>query len=153
MPIYTVKLNGQMLASTDWPPLAQTAWNRASRDRDSAQHGGKAELWVDTQLVASVQPETLRGHRWPMREVPECGLRDVFKAMLLLLRDDGWDAKEIADAMTAFGLPTTRSRIDALRGSTAGKRTEVCAAEIVTMLYALLNQYKKGSGSEIAAPK
>lgn len=153
MPIYTVKLNGQMLAATDWPPLAQAAWNRASRDRDSAQHGGKAELWVDGRLVASEQPETLHGHRWPLRDVPECDLRDVLKAIGLLLRDDGWDARELADAMTAFGLLTTRSRIDALKGSTAGKRTEVCAAEIVTMLYAVLHQYKKGCDKKIAEPK
>lgn len=44
--------------------------------------------------------------------------------------------------MTAHGLPTTRSRIDALRGSTQGKRTEVTAAELVVLLSSVLNEYK-----------
>lgn len=144
MSTYEVRLNGQVVASTDWPPLAQAAWNRAARDRDSAQRGGVAELYVRGALVAAVQPETGRGAPWPDRESAECDPRDVFKALLQLLRDDGWDAKQIADAMTQAGLPTTRGRIDALRGSTAGKRTEVTAAELVVAINAVLTAYKRG---------
>ncbi len=139
---YVVKLNGAVVAQTDWPPLAQAAWNRAARDRDSAQHGGTAELWKGADLLARVRPHTLRGHPWPDADVPACDLRDVLKALLQLLRDDDWDAKGIAEAMTQYGLPTTRARIDALRGSSAGKRTEVTEAELVVMLGAILNAYK-----------
>jgi len=140
--MYTVKLNGQVLCHTDWAPRAQAAWNRVARDRDSAQKGGVAELWKGERLLARVQPQTLVGHPWPDREVPESDLRDVLKSLLLLLRDDGWDARAIADAMTTQGLPTTRGRIDALRGSTQGKRTEVTAAELVTLLDAVLSEYR-----------
>ncbi|MCC4588775.1 hypothetical protein LL962_16980 [Xanthomonas sp. NCPPB 1067] len=141
--MYTVKLNGQVLCHTDWPPRAQAAWIRASRDRDSAQRGGVAELWKGDRLLTRVQPETLVGHPWPDREVPESDLRDVLKVLLLLLRDDGWDTREIADAMTERGLPTTRARIDALRGSTQGKRTQVTAPELVTLIDAVLSHYKQ----------
>ncbi len=139
---YVVKLNGTVLVEADWPPMAQAAWTRASRDRDSAQTGGVAELWKDGELLSRVQPETLRGHRWPDREVPECTLRDVLKALLQLLRDDDWSTKTIAEAMTAYGLPTTRARVDALRGSTSGKRAEVTTAELVVLISAVLNAYK-----------
>lgn len=138
---YTIKLDGRVLAQTEWAPLAQAAWTRATRDRDAAQRGGAAELWVDNKRIAQVRPETGRGHRWP--DGPECDLRDVLKALLQLLRDDGWDVKEIAAAMTEYGLPTTRGRIDALRGSSAGHRSEVTAAELIVMINAVLDQYKK----------
>jgi hypothetical protein len=142
---YTIKLDERVLVHTDWPPMAQAAWTRATRDRDAAQHGGTAELWSDSTLVAQVRPEIGRGHPWP--EGHDCDLRDVLKALLQLLRDDDWGVKEIAQAMTAFGLPTTRGRIDGLRGSSAGQRSEVTAAELVVMISAVLNQYKKGDAS------
>ncbi len=145
---YVITLNGHQIVETDWPPMAQAAWFRASRDRDSAQHGGTAECWKDGDLLARVQPEMLRGHRWPDRKSPECDLRDVFKSLLQLLRDDGWDAKTIADAMTEYGLPTTRARVDALRGSTSGKRAEVSPAEVVVLVYAVLNAYKASESSQ-----
>ncbi len=72
-------------------------------------------------------------------------MRDILKAVLILLRDDGWDAREIAQAMSDAGLSTTRARIDALRGSTQGKRTEVIPAELVVLLYAVLSKYKTRS--------
>jgi hypothetical protein len=140
--MYRILLNGALVAESNWTPLAQAAWNRASRDRDTAQHGGSAELYKDGVCIARVQPETLLGHPWPDRSANEIDLRDVLKALLQLLRDDEWDAKEIADAMTAYGLPTTRSRIDALRGSTAGKRTEVTPAELTVLITAVLARYK-----------
>lgn len=138
--MYTVKLNGRVLAHTDWPPLAQAAWNRAARDRDSAHHGGVAELWRDNEMLARVQPETIVGHPWP--DGPECDLREVLKALLQLLRDDGWTTKEIAEAMTEYGLPTTRARVDSLKGSTQGKRTEVTASELTTLIFSVISAYK-----------
>lgn len=150
---YRVLLNGQLQAESEWPPLAQAAWDRAARNRDAAQHGGLAELWRGNERLAQVQPQMGRGAPWPDRTVPECGLRDVVKAILLVLRDDGWDAKEVATAMTDLGLPTTRGRIDALRGSQAGKRAEVTPAELVVMLQAVLAKYRASGESEgIATP-
>ena len=140
---YSIYLNDELQCETDWPPMAQAAWNRAGRDRNAAQHGGIATLKKDGHILVSAQPQTLKGLPWPDHDEPECDLRDVVKSLLLLLRHDGWDAKEIAEAMTAHGLPTTRSRIDALRGSTQGKRTEVTAAELVVLISSVLNEYKR----------
>jgi hypothetical protein len=139
---YTIKIDGRVFVETDWAPLAQAAWNRASRDRNMSRPGGSAQIWKNDVLLADIQPATLRGRRWPDRDTPECTLSDVVKALCQLLRSDDWNAAEIADAMTAYGLPTTRSRIDALRSSTQGKRTEVTEAEIVVMLNAVLSAAK-----------
>jgi hypothetical protein len=139
---YTIKLDGELICETEWAPMAQAAWHRVSRERNAAQHGGHAELVKDGRVIAYGRPQLQAGIPWPESE-NTCDLRDVLKALLLLLRHDGWDARELADAMTALGLPTTRARIDALRGSTQGKRTEVTAAEIVVMLSAVLNEYKR----------
>lgn len=96
MGCYKIFLNEQLVCETDWPPMAQTAWNRAARDRDAAQHGGIAKLEKNGRTISSVKPEMGRGHPWPDSENPESNMRDVLKALLQLLRDDGWDAKEIA---------------------------------------------------------
>lgn len=146
--MYRVILNDRLVCETDWPVMAQAAWNRATRDRDSAQHGGVAVLEKDGRVLARVQPETLRGHRWPDTSEPEANWHDVVKAFLLLLRDDNWSSKEVAEAMTSYGLPTSRARIDALRGSTPGKRTEVMPAEVVTMIHAVVNAYRSGQNVE-----
>jgi hypothetical protein len=143
--IYTIKFNGEVLAQTDWPPLAQAAWSRATRDYDNRRHGGSAELWKDNRLLARAEPGARDDHRWPDRDSPVCDLRDVLKALLQLLRDDSWDVKEIAEAMTDHGLPTTRSQIDALRGSSASRRRELIPAELVVLINAVLNQYKKAT--------
>jgi hypothetical protein len=95
-------------------------------------------LLKDGVLLACIQPQTGRGHAWPDTSVSECDLRDVFKAVLAMMRHAGIDAAALADAATDAGLTTTRARIDALKGSTKGKRTEVCAAEVVTLLYAAI---------------
>lgn len=139
---YRITLNDELICETDWPPMAQAAWERASRNRDAAQHGGHAVLRRDGAVIAEGRPKLKDGIPWPDAE-SACDLRDVFRAALLLLRYDGWDARELAEAMTARGLQTTRARIDALRGSTQGKRTEVTAAEIVVMLSAVLSEYKR----------
>lgn len=128
--------------------MAQAAWERASRNRDATQHGGHAVLRRDGAVMAEGRPKLKDGIPWPDAE-NACDLRDVLKAALLL-RHDGWDARELAEAMTARGLPTTRARIDALRGSTQGKRTEVTAAEIVVMLSAVLSEYKRESRDRFA---
>lgn len=142
MGVYSIYLDEQLLCETDWPPMAQAAWNRVGRDRNAAQHGGQAVMKKDGRILACGRPQTLKGLPWPDPDFPESNLRDVVKALLLLLRHEGWDARKIAEAMTASGLPTTRARIDALRGSTQGKRTEVTASELVVLISAVLNDYK-----------
>jgi len=149
-PVWKVFVGEDLLCSTDWAPIAQAAWCRASRHRDYAQHGGLAVLEKDGQILAKVRPKTLYGHPWPDPDAPLPGWHDVVKSICLLLRDDGWDAKEIADAMTELGLPTTRGRIDALRGSTKGKRAQVEPAEVVVMLQAVVRKYREGDDQSIS---
>lgn len=136
---YRVYLDGALTCATEWQPMAEAAWNRATRHRD----GGLAELELDGRILASVEAGRGRSAGWPDQDTAACDLRDVLKNLLLLLRHDGWDAREIADAMTARGLPTTRARIDALRGSTPGKRTEVTPAELVVLISSILSEYKR----------
>lgn len=136
---YQVYLDGQLVCASEWPPMAQAAWQRVTRHRD----GGRAVICKDGRVLADVEARRGYATPWPDAETPECDLRDVLKSLLLLLRHDGWDAREIADAMSAQGLPTTRARIDALRGSTPGKRTEVTPAELTVLLSAILSDYKK----------
>lgn len=133
---YIIRLNGTVLVGTQWSPLAQAAWHRATRDQHA---GGVVELLKDGCSIAKHTIVGGRGAAWP--EGDACGLREVVKAIFQLLRDDNWDAKSIAEAMSSFGLPTTRSRADALRGG-AGHPVELCPAEIVTLLYAVLAAYK-----------
>lgn len=134
---YIVRHNGDLVTETDWSPLAQAAWHRATRDQHA---GGVVELLKDGRLIATHRIVGGRGARWP--DGPECGLQDIVKAAIQLLRDDGWDTKQIAEAMTKLGLPTSRARVEAMRGS-AGRSIEMSAAEIVTMFYAVLNEYKR----------
>ncbi|RTB44141.1 hypothetical protein [Pseudomonas aeruginosa] len=142
-PVYRIFLDGEQLCETNWAPLAQAAWNQAGRHRDAAQHGWRARLEKNGHVLADLRPHMGRGLPWPDSDTFECGLPDVLKALLLLLRHDGWDAKELAEAMTAFGLPTSRSRIDAFRGTTPGKRTELTPADLVVMIHTVLSEYKR----------
>lgn len=141
--MYRIYLDEELLCKTDWPPMAQAAWHRASRDRDAAQHGGEAVIIKDGNTLARVQPRTGVGHPWPDRDVAESDLRDVVKTMLTMLRHAGIDTQTLAQSCTGSGLPMTRARIDALRGSTPGKRTAVCEAEIVCLLSAAIPLLKK----------
>ncbi len=135
---YSIYLNGELVCETSWPPQAQTAWNRAGRDRDAAQNGGYAVILKDGVLLAKSRPKTKVGLPWPDRNTPESNWHDVVRQIVLLMRDDGMGPRDIADAMTQAGLSTTRARIDALRGSSKGSRTEVVPAELVVMLNALI---------------
>jgi hypothetical protein len=133
---WRIYLDEELLCQTDWPPMAQAAWHRASRDRDAAQHGGEAVIFKDGRELARVQPRTGLGHPWPDNEVSATDLHDVVKTMLTMLRHAGIDTPTLAQSCTEAGLPMTRARIDALRGNTPGKRTAVCPAEIVVLLSA-----------------
>jgi hypothetical protein len=140
---YRIYLDEELLCKTDWPPMAQAAWHRASRDRDAAQHGGEAVIIKDGLELARVQPRTGVGHAWPDRDVGAADMHDVVKTMLTMLRHAGIDAPALAQSCSNAGLPMTRARIDALRGSTPGKRTAVCEAEIVCLLSAAIPLLKK----------
>jgi len=59
---YRIFIDEEPAGAADWLPLAQAAWDRASRDRNAAQHGGDATLMIDGRIVASVRPRTGEGH-------------------------------------------------------------------------------------------
>ena len=133
---YRILLDDEPVGATDWPPVAQAAWDRAARDRDAAQHGGEAVLMVDGQIVASVQPRTLDGHPWPVRGDHVTDLRGAAKAVIALARAAGVDAQALAQAMTDSGLPTTRARLKDISTVERGRRSATTPAELVAMCYA-----------------
>lgn len=139
---WRISLGQLIVCETAWAPMAQAAWHRVTRNREAEKAGTPAEIYRGEELLSRVIPVSGRGHRWPDGSVPECGLRDVFKALLQLLRRDEWTAKELADALTDNGLPTSRARIDALRGSTKSHRAEVSEAEIVVLIDAVTRSYE-----------
>lgn len=135
MTIYRITNGHDLVVETAWQPMAEAAWHRATRDQHTR---GSITLAVDGRVVATHRVTGGAGAAWPLRGA--CGLRDVVKALMQLLRKDDWDTKQIADAMTAQGLPTSRARVEAMRGS-SGRSIEMSAAEVVTMIYALLPDY------------
>lgn len=141
-PVWKVFIGDELLCSTRYAPIAQAAWSRASRHRDFSQHGGLVTLKKNGAVLSQVRPRTREGHPWPDRDTPLLDWHDVVRSLCLLLREDEWDAKEIAEAMTEMGLPTTRGRIDALRGSTKGKRAHVEPAELIVLLQAVVQKYR-----------
>ena len=132
---YEVRI-GTDAVRTDWEPLAQAAWHRATRD---ASNPKRVALYHNGALVTTAVPHAGQHTPWPLG--PECSWSDVTAAVFQLLRDDEWDTRELAATMTAYGLPTSRARLDGLRGS-AGRRLTAAPAEIVVMLYAVIDRYK-----------
>lgn len=139
---YRILLDDAPMGSTDWLPLAQAAWDRAARDRDAAQHGGEAVLLIDGRVVAAVQPRTLEGHPWPVRDDHVTDLRDAAKAVLALTRAAGVDAQTLAQAMADNGLPTTRARLKDISTMEQGRRSATSPAELVVMCYAAVTVRK-----------
>lgn len=139
---YRIFIADEPAGATDWLPIAQAAWHRASRDRDAAQHGGDAVLIIDGRIVASVRPRTGEGWPWPVVSDPVVDLRDVAKAVQQLARAAGVSAAHLADAMTAKGLPTAPARLKSQETQQAGRRTQASAAEIVAMCYAAVGVIK-----------
>ena len=135
---YRIFLDDEPVGATDWLPVAQAAWDRAARDRDAAQHGGEAVLIVNGQIVASVQPRTLDGHPWPVREDRVTDLRDVAKAVLALARAAGVSPQMLAQAMGDNGLPTTAARLKNISTMEQGRRSATSPAELVAMCYAAI---------------
>ena len=135
---YRILLDDAPVGTSDRLPVAQAAWDRATRHRDAAQHGGEAVLIVDGRVVASVQPRTLDGHPWPVRDDHVTELRDVAKAVLALARAAGVDAHALAQAMGDNGLPTTAARLKNISTMEQGRRSATSAAELVAMCYAAI---------------
>ena len=139
---YRILLDDAPVGASDWLPVAQAAWDRAARDRDAAQHGGEAVLLIDGRVVAAVQPRTLEGHPWPVRDDHVTDLRDAAKAVLALTRAAGVDAQTLAQAMADNGLPTTRARLKDISTMEQGRRSATSPAELVVMCYAAVTVLK-----------
>lgn len=139
---YRILLDDAPVGASDWLPVAQAAWDRAARDRDAAQHGGEAVLLIDGRVVAAVQPRTLEGHPWPVRDDHVTDLRDAAKAVLVLTRAAGVDAQTLAQAMADNGLPTTRARLKNISTMEHGRRSATSPAELVAMCYAAVTVLK-----------
>ena len=135
---YRILLDDAPVGTSDRLPVAQAAWDRATRHRDAAQHGGEAVLLIDGHVVAAVQPRTLDGHPWPVREDRVTDLRDVAKAVIALARAAGVDAHALAQAMGDNGLPTTAARLKNISTMEQGRRSATSAAELVAMCYAAI---------------
>lgn len=139
---WRVIVGDDVRCDTGWVRAAQAAWGRATRNRD----GDMVFLEKNDMEIARVRPDSRAGHPWPDRSDHDASWNDVVKQITLLAREMGWDVKAVADAMTAAGLPTSRSRVDSLRGSSDGRIAEVLPAELVVMLQALLSEYRAGAG-------
>lgn len=135
---YRIYVNEELTGATDWLPIAQAAWDRASRDRDGAQHGWDATLTVDGNVAATVRPRTGDGHAWPIQADPVVGPRDVAKAILALARKAGVSAKDLAEEMGKQGLPTNPARLKSISTLEQGRRTHVSDAELVAICYAAI---------------
>ena len=133
---YRILLDDEPVGATYWLPVAQAAWDRATRHRDAAQHGGEAVLLIDGHVVAAVQPRTLDGHPWPVREDRVTDLKDAAKAVLALARAAGVSPQMLAQAMGDNGLPTTAARLKNISTMEQGRRSATSPAEIVAMCYA-----------------
>lgn len=133
---WCVRVDGNKVVDSDWQPIAEAAWHRATRDQYA---GGEVELLRDGEIVAAHKVTRGRGASWPLGD--PCGLQHIVKQIVLLLREDGWDARKIAEAMTRAGLATSRARVEAMRGS-SGRAIEMCPAEIVTLLHSITREYR-----------
>lgn len=144
---YRILLDDAPVGATDWLPIAQAAWDRATRHRDAAQHGGEAVLLIDGRVVASVQPRTLDATPWPVPSDHVTDLRDAAKAVLMLARTAGVSPQMLAQAMGDNGLPTTAARLKNISTMEQGRRSATSPAELVAMCYAAVAAIKNKSAS------
>ena len=142
MSTYKVFLDGQLVCKTDWPPLAQAAWSRVSRDRESAQRDGQAVLEVDGRVLADGYPTTGSGLPWPQGAGEEINARNVAGAIMQFARVAGVSQEELSDELTAAGLSTNPARLKSMSTMQQGRRTFVCEAELVVLCYAAIGVLK-----------
>lgn len=136
---YRIFISDEPAGATDWLPIAQAAWNCAV-----AQLGAEVALMIDGQVVCTVTPRRgQENHPWPVCADHVTDLRDVAKAVLALARAAGVSGIDVADGMTAQGLPTSRSRLKHI--STAQERLQAgtTPAEIVAMCYGAIGALKQ----------
>ena len=131
---YEIWLGDQLFAKTDWPPRAQAAWDRASRNRDAHVFGEYVTLLRGGKEIAGMQASTGTENPWPDGEA--VNTRDVAKSIMTLARMLGFNDVDIAEAMTARGLPTTRSALR-LAHTVSGTPRNVTPAELCVILDAL----------------
>lgn len=144
-PIYRIYLGDELLVRTDWLPIAAAAWSRAQRDHYARTDGAsEAVLEVDGKVAARARVGTPGGAKWPLGRAPD--LNEVGKAILLLARTAGINPIEIADEMTKKGLPTTRGRLDSVRGGTATSRSQTTEAELIVICHAIVSLLKDDGG-------
>ncbi|MES1927423.1 hypothetical protein [Salinisphaera sp. T31B1] len=135
-PVYRIEFDGKVYCETRGAAIAQTAWHRVSRDRSSATPNTVARLLKDGELLAQTLPMARLPRDWPDAAMPKVNGHDVVKRILRLLRQRGLGTREIADAISSAGLPTSRSRIDALRGNS--RPIEIIPAELAVLLDVLI---------------
>lgn len=139
---FKIFLDGKLICATDWPPMAQAAWSRVSRDRNSAQRDGQAVLEIDGKVVVDDYPTTLRGLPWPQSAGEEINARHAAGAIMQLARIAGVSQDELSDEMTASGLPTNPARLKSMSTMQDGRRTFVSHAELVVICYAAIGAIK-----------
>lgn len=119
---------------TDWLPMAEAAWNRASKDT----LGGYSpfSLSVDGREVArsTSRPE---GSPWP-RQYPAVTLANLYKATALLAHQLDIDRIEIAETMSKMGLTMSPANIKEAERGKGGSM-----AELVVEIHALITIIKE----------
>ena len=140
---YRIYINDELFVRATWPPIAVAGWHRAVRDTAAGREGGSAVLLKDGREIAATRNDSFRGDQWPDGDEP--GLNDAAGAILLLARAAGIGQRELADAMTESGLPTTRGRLDSIRSKPGPGRSQTSAAELVAMCYAAVGKLRDKS--------
>lgn len=141
-PIYTVTYpHGGLVSQTDWAPIAEAAWHRATRDT----HGGYARctLSIDGRQVAAGNC-TAPGLRWP-QQLPTVGTAELYKAVLLVAHQLGIGPVELADIATQKCLPLSRANIDDGRRGKGGSLPEICV-----LLYCIVHAIKSSDANDDA---
>ena len=134
-PVYVVTYpHSEQVCQTGWPPMAEAAWHRATRDT----FGGYARctLTVDGHTVVTGN-STQNGIPWP-RSIQSVGPADLYKALLLLAHQLSIGPVEMAAEATEMGLPLSRANIDDGRRGKGGS-----LAELFVLLHSLTSIIKK----------
>lgn len=134
-------MNDELVANTDWLPVAAAAWHRATRDTGAGRAGGDVLLQKDGRTLVATRNDKYRGESWPDGREPD--MNDLAAAMQLLARAAGVDVKALAESMTNLGLPTTRARLDSIRARKREDQSKTSPAELIVMCYAAVGDIKR----------
>lgn len=125
--------NGDKAVATDWTPRAQAAWFRLTHDKQGAIDGGEAVLEKDGITIARADVKTGRAMPWPDKREREIDINDVAASLTMLCKHAGIKLTDLAQEMTDAGLPTSRSRLETIKG-TGTRIAGTCPAELVTLI-------------------